>query len=167
MFRHTQQESEAQHLCFTCATLMNRLSDSRVLQARSRANSPARASAESRHFNISPQQKAGKPPTECRQNHFQQCPRKLGPTRLPNCSLTTEHEPKIRAHTQQSQTATANTMPPIRRHQHECTSAAKQLDDRVEPKARAQSQQTQISICQHDATNQTTPFRMHLGRQAA
>ena len=42
-------------------------------------------------------------------------------------------------------------MPPTRRHQLECTSAAKQLDDRVEPKARAQTQQTQISICQHDA----------------
>ena len=31
MLRHTQQLSEAHHLCFTCATLMNRLPDSRVL----------------------------------------------------------------------------------------------------------------------------------------
>ena len=33
-FRHTQQESEAQHLYFTSATLKNRLPGSRVLRAR-------------------------------------------------------------------------------------------------------------------------------------
>ena len=64
-------------------------------------------------------------------------------------------------------TATAITMPPTRRHQLECTSAAEQLDDR----ARAQHQSPNPAItnsnCQHEAINQTTLFRMHLGRQAA
>ena len=76
----------------------------------------------------------------------------------PPSSLTTEHESNTRAQSQQSRTATANTMPSTRRHYLECTSAAKQLDDRVEPKAEPTTS-NHNSNCQHDATNQTTPFQ--------
>ena len=51
-------------------------------------------------------------------------------------------QPKSSNHNSNCQHDATNQTTPIR-----CTSAAKQLDDRVEPKARAQSQQTLISIC--------------------
>ena len=77
----------------------------------------------------------------------------------PPSSLTTEHEPKTRAHNQQSQQqlpqdATNQTTP------FRCTSAAKQLDDRVQaPQPDARTLATAYSNCQHHATKQddTTP----------
>ena len=56
--------------------------------------------------------------------------------------MSSKLQPKSSNHNSNCQHDATNQTTPIR-----CTSAAKQLDDRVEPKARAQSQQTLISIC--------------------